>query len=69
MIEPIGNHCRGTKFLNDNHEINTELNQAFNQLAGQIPDLHFGRFDLKCKSYDDLKELKNFKILELNGAG
>lgn len=69
LIEPIGNHCRGTKFLNDNHEIDAELNQAFNQLASQIPDLHFGRFDLKCQSYNDLKELKNFKILELNGAG
>lgn len=69
LIEPIGNHCRGTKFLNDNHEIDEALNEAFNKLADQIPDLYFGRFDIKCQSYEDLKELKSFMILELNGAG
>lgn len=69
LIEPIGNHCRGTKFLNDNHQIDEGLNDAFNSLADQIPDFYFGRFDLRCKSYEDLKGLKNFKILELNGAG
>ncbi len=69
LIEPIGNHCRGTKFLSDNHEIDTALNLAFNKLSDQIPEFYFGRYDLKCQSYEDLKELKNFKILELNGAG
>ncbi|MEO9482812.1 MAG: hypothetical protein ABJG47_05175 [Ekhidna sp.] len=69
VIEPIGNHCRGTKFLSDNHEIDEALNQAFNKLADQIPDFYFGRFDIKCESYNDLKYLKNFSILELNGAG
>ncbi|MEQ8626292.1 hypothetical protein [Ekhidna sp.] len=69
LIEPIGNHCRGTKFLNDNDQIDDGLNDAFNSLADQIPDFYFGRFDLRCKSYEDLKGLKNFKILELNGAG
>ncbi|MEP1033996.1 hypothetical protein [Ekhidna sp.] len=69
LIEPIGNHCRGTKFLSDNHEIDENLNRAFNTLADQIPDFYFGRFDIKCQSYEDLKQLKNFKILELNGAG
>lgn len=69
VIEPIGNHCRGTQFLNDNHEINEKLIAAFDTLAQQIPDFYYGRFDLKCKSYDDLAELKNFKIMELNGAG
>lgn len=69
LIEPIGNHCRGTRFLNDNHEIDSELDEAFEKLSSQIPEFYFGRFDLKCRSYEDLKHLKNFKILELNGAG
>lgn len=69
LIEPIGNHCKGTKFLNDNHEIDEALNNAFNMIADQIPNFYFGRFDLRCSSYDDLRKLKNFKILELNGAG
>lgn len=69
LVEPIGNHCRGTKFLSDNHEIDSTLDEAFNMLSDQIPDFYFGRYDLKCQSYADLKGLKNFKILELNGAG
>ena len=69
LIEPIGNHCRGTQFLNDNSQIDVALSEAIDQLAKQIPELYFGRFDLRCQSYDDLKRLENFKILELNGAG
>lgn len=69
LIEPIGNHCRGTQFLNDNWQITEELSDAFDKLAKQIPDFYYGRFDLKCRSYEDLTDLKNFKILELNGAG
>lgn len=69
LVEPIGNHCRGTQFLNDADEIDEALSKAFDRLAKEIPDFYFGRFDLKCQSYDDLKQLKNFKILELNGAG
>ena len=69
LIEPIGNHCRGTMFLNDNDQIDDALNTAFNKLAETIPDFYFGRFDLRCKSYEDLKKLTHFKIIELNGAG
>lgn len=69
LIEPIGNHCRGTKFLDDGANIDQELTAAFNRLASEIPAFYFGRFDLKCRSYDDLKKLAHFKILELNGAG
>ena len=69
LIEPIGNHCRGTGFLNDNDQIDEALNKAFNQLAEDIPDFYFGRFDLRCRSYEDLKKMEHFKIIELNGAG
>ncbi len=69
LIEPIGNHCRGTMFLNDNDQIDEALNDAFNNLADEIPEFYFGRFDLRCRSYEDLKKLEHFKIIELNGAG
>ncbi len=65
----IGNHCKGTKFLDGTNWIDERLNQAIDQLAKEIPDYYFGRFDLRCESIDELKELKNFKIMELNGAG
>jgi len=69
MVEPIGNHCRGTQFLNDNDQISEKLSGAMDVLAKQIPDFYFGRFDIRCQSYEDLERLKHFKILELNGAG
>lgn len=68
-VEPIGNHCRGTTFLSYNHEINDGLNEAFNKICSRIDGFHYGRFDLRCSSLEDLRNLKNFKILELNGAG
>lgn len=65
----IGNHCKGTKFLNANDWINEDLHQAIDQMAQEIPDFYFGRFDLRCSSIEDLRKLENFKIMELNGAG
>ena len=68
-VEAIGNHCRGTTFLNGNSAIDDDLHQTFNQIADEIEGFYFGRFDLRCRSIADLKQGKNFKILELNGAG
>ncbi|MFY0599926.1 MAG: ATP-grasp domain-containing protein [Cyclobacteriaceae bacterium] len=68
-VESIGNHCRGTTFLDANSEIDEGLNQAIDRLSKQIDGFYFGRYDLRCASFDDLRALKNFKILELNGAG
>lgn len=69
IIEPIGNHSRGTIFLDKTEEIDEKLISAIDQLARQIPEFYFGRFDILCKSFNDLRELKHFKIVELNGAG
>jgi len=69
VVENIGNHCRGTTFLNANDQISEPLNRAFNTLVDQIGGLYFGRFDLRCASYESLSNLNHFKILELNGAG
>ncbi len=68
-VEGIGNHCRGTTFLNANNRITEQLNSTFNSIAKGIKDFHFGRFDLRCTSWSDLEEGKNIMILELNGAG
>ncbi len=67
-IESIGNHNRGTKFINSNHLISKKLVATFDKLALEIPDFHYGRFDIKYQSFEELEEGKNFKILELNGS-
>lgn len=68
ILEPIGNHCRGTKFINFNHLINSDLDRIFNQISNPIDGFFYGRFDLKVKSLDDLYRGENIRILELNGA-
>ena len=65
---PIGNHCRGTTFLNGNDLINEQVHRAVDTVAKQHDGFYFGRFDLRCDSLEDLAK-GNFKIFELNGAG
>ncbi len=68
ILEPIGNHCRGTKFLDDNHLLNSTLDEVFDKIAISIDGFHYGRFDMKVKSIEDLYEGKNIRIMELNGV-
>jgi hypothetical protein len=68
ILEPIGNHCRGTKFLDNNFLINNDLDRVFDKIASTIDGFHYGRFDMKVKSIEDLYEGKNIRIMELNGV-
>lgn len=67
LLEPIGNHCRGTTFLSGQHLINDALVQVFQNISQQIKGFNIGRFDLKVSTLEDLYAGKNIKILELNG--
>lgn len=64
----IGNHCLGTKFLNCNHLITPTLNDSFDDISQQIPGFYFGRFDLRCKTEEDLQHGR-VQVVELNGCG
>lgn len=68
LIEPIGNHSRGTAFLDANHLINDDLVKVFDKISLPIEGFSFGRYDLKVSSLEDLYAGKNIKIMELNGA-
>ncbi|MEN7548889.1 hypothetical protein AAG747_13285 [Rapidithrix thailandica] len=68
QLEPIGNHCRGTKFLNGNHLINPHLVKVFDSIAAPVKGYYYGRFDLKVKSMEELYLGRNLKIMELNGV-
>jgi hypothetical protein len=69
VLEPIGNHCRGTTFLDANSIIDQRLIDVFDSISKKIPGFFFGRYDLRCKSIEGLKSGKDIKIVELNGAG
>ena len=66
-LEPIGNHSRGTTFLNGNQYIDAQLESVFDKISAKMEGIHYGRFDIKCKNIDSLKQGKDFKVLEFNG--
>ena len=65
-LSPIGNHCKGTRFINGNHLINKELENTMNNLSHKIQGWFYGRLDIKYHTLEDLYAGK-FKVLELNG--
>lgn len=68
ILEPIGNHNRGTEFLDGNFLRNQELVYFFDALSSHIPHFHYGRFDLRAPSEEDFKKGQGIKILEVNGV-
>jgi hypothetical protein len=68
-VEPIGNHCKGTKFLNYNHLINQDMVQAYDKIQEDLQGCYVYRLDVKAPSIADLQAGRNIKILEINGVG
>lgn len=68
LLNPIGNHCLGTTFLNNNSLITPLMNESFDKISQEIEGFYYGRFDLRCASIQDLEQ-GNVKIMELNGCG
>ncbi len=69
LLEPIGNHCRGTQFLNTNHWISPQLEETILNVLSQMPGIYYGRFDLRTASIEELSAGREFLIMEFNGAG
>lgn len=63
----IGNHSKGAQFINGNHLIDLHLENTIDTIAKQIPGWFYGRLDIKFNSFEELKQLQNFKIIEING--
>lgn len=68
LVQPIGNHCLGTRFINANHLITPTMVEAFNKISDGIPGFYFGRFDIKAASDEDLQQGKTIKVMEVNGT-
>lgn len=68
LLEPIGNHNRGTVFLNGNRWINEDLENIFTEISSHIPDFYYGRFDLRSPSLDTFLKGQEIKIVEVNGV-
>ena len=64
-----GNHNRGAQFTNLHKEIDQDLHKVFDELSHYTDKFYYGRYDIKTTSIEDLKQGKNFQILEFNGCG
>jgi hypothetical protein len=67
IIEPIGNHVRGTAFLNGAELISPALTKVIDDVSKEIEGFFYGRYDIRCASIDALCA-GEFMIMELNGV-
>lgn len=63
------NLSRGARLISLAHEKDDKLLKVFDDLSHYTKHFYYGRYDIKCASISDLKEGKNFSILEYNGSG
>lgn len=68
QLVEIGNHCRGTVFLDANEHRTAQLEVAIEELAHRFAGFHFGRFDLRVPTIENFRAGTRLKILELNGV-
>ena len=68
FLSHAGNHNRGAQFTNLQHEIDDRLLQLFDVISKQT-SFYYGRYDLKAGSVTQLKQGKDFSIIEFNGCG
>ncbi|MES1151278.1 MAG: D-alanine--D-alanine ligase, partial [Dongia sp.] len=65
----VGNHCKGAIFRNGQLYVTPAMEAAFAAISDEIPDFYFGRFDVRFRSLEDLRQGRGFTIIEVNGAG
>jgi hypothetical protein len=68
-LSHAANLNRGANFINLHNEIDKPLREVFDNLNLYSKEFYYGRYDLKAASLADLKQGKNFLLLEYNGSG
>lgn len=68
-LSPALNLSRGGKLVSLEHEKDTRLLRLFDEISQCTGNFYYGRYDVRCRSIEDLKEGKFFSILEYNGSG
>lgn len=66
-IEPIGNHCRGTRFYDANALMTPALRGSLDALLRDAHGVNYGRLDVRSADDDALREGR-FMVIELNGV-
>jgi hypothetical protein len=68
QLAEIGNHCRGTIFLDGRHLLTPALTAEIDRIAQSYDGFHFGRFDVRAKDVASFQAGVGIRVLELNGA-
>jgi hypothetical protein len=69
MLSYAANHNRGAHFIDLKEQIDNKLVAIFDEISHNVNDFYYGRYDIMCSNVEDLKNRKNFTILEYNGCG
>lgn len=69
ILVPYGNHARGAKFVNISHLVDEQLTETIHSICCQVNGFYYGRMDIRFNTWEELKQGKNFSIIEINGAG
>ena len=64
----IGTHSLGAIFKEGNWLETNALVDKIDEICKGYEGFYFGRFDIKARSFNDLKKGSHFKIIELNGV-
>ena len=63
------NLSRGGRLVSLEDQKDHALLKVFDDISHYTGNFYYGRYDVKCQSIEDLKQGKNFSILEYNGSG
>ena len=69
ILSYAANRHRGAELKSLKKEIDNRLVDLIDNISLSVNDFFYGRYDIMCSSVEDLKEGKNFCILEYNGCG
>jgi hypothetical protein len=68
ILTYAANLNRGAKFSDLYQHVDDGMLKLFDEISHRAK-FYYGRYDIKCRSIEDLKQKKNFTILEFNGSG
>jgi hypothetical protein len=69
LLVPYGNHVRGAKFVDSSHLIDEDLTRVIDGVCSQVDGFYYGRLDVRYNTWEELREGRNFSVIEMNGAG
>ena len=67
VLSVIGNHSKGTRFVNGNHLIDEKLNAFMDRICKPMKGFYYGRLDIKYENHERLLRGEAFKVIEVNG--